>query len=72
MSDLPYETFLTTCSSSLGQKGYHILIKKLIFDSPFNKKLPVMIITSDELSDHQDKEGKSLPRTLMYTNNMSF
>jgi hypothetical protein len=45
MPDPPFETFLTTRGlNGLHQKGCHILAKNWIFDDPFHKKLPVMII----------------------------
>jgi hypothetical protein len=45
MPDPPFETFLTSCGlNSLRQKGCHILVKNWIFDDPFHKKLPVMVI----------------------------
>ena len=45
MPDPPFETFLTSCSlSGLHQKGCHLLVKNWIFDNPFHKKLPVLVI----------------------------
>ena len=45
MPDPLFETFLTSCGrNSLRQKGYHILGKNWIFDDPFHKKLPVLVI----------------------------
>ena len=41
----PFETFLTSCSlTGLCQKGCHILVKNWIFDDPFHKKWPVLVI----------------------------
>jgi hypothetical protein len=45
MPDPPFETFLTTHGlNGLHQKGCHILVKNWIFDDPFHKKLPVLVI----------------------------
>jgi hypothetical protein len=45
MPDPPFETFLTSRGrNGLHQKGCHILVKNWIFDDPFHKKLPVMVI----------------------------
>ena len=45
MPDPPFETFLTTHGlSGLRKKGCHILVKNWIFDDPFHKKLPVLVI----------------------------
>jgi hypothetical protein len=45
MTDPPFETFLTSCGlKALHQKGCHILVKNWIFDDPFHKKLPVLVI----------------------------
>jgi hypothetical protein len=45
MPDLLFETFLTSRGlNGLCQKGYHILVKNWIFDDPFHKKLPVLVI----------------------------
>ena len=45
MPDQLFETFLTSRAlNSLCQKGCHILVKNWIFDDPFHKKLPVLII----------------------------
>ena len=45
MPDPSFETFLTSQGlNSLCQKGCHILVKNWIFDDPFHKKGPVMVI----------------------------
>jgi hypothetical protein len=45
MPDPLFETFLTSRGlNSLRQKGCHILVKNWIFDDPFHKILPVLII----------------------------
>ena len=45
MPDPPFENVLTTRGfNGLRQKGCHILVKNWIFDDPFNKKLPVLVI----------------------------
>ena len=45
MPDPPFKTFLTSRSlNSLRQKGCHILVKNWIFDDPFHKKLPILVI----------------------------
>jgi hypothetical protein len=45
MPDPPIETFLTSCGlNGLRQKGCHILVKNWIFDDPFHKKLPALVI----------------------------
>jgi hypothetical protein len=45
MPDQLFETFLTSRDlNSLLQKGCHILVKNWIFDDPFHKKLPVLVI----------------------------
>jgi hypothetical protein len=45
MPDPPFETFLTLRGlNSLRQKGYQLLVKNCIFDDPFNKKGPVLVI----------------------------
>jgi hypothetical protein len=50
MPDPLFETFLTSRGlNSLRQKGRRVLVKNWIFDDPFHKKLPLLIIfyTSD-------------------------
>jgi hypothetical protein len=45
MPDPLFETFLNSWGlNGLRQKGCHILVKKRIFDDPFHKKLPVLVI----------------------------
>ena len=45
MPDPPFEIFLTMRGlNGLRQKGCHILVKNWIFDDPFHKKLPVLVI----------------------------
>jgi hypothetical protein len=45
MPDPPFENFLTSRGlNGLRQKGCHILVKNWIFDDPFHKKLPVLVI----------------------------
>jgi hypothetical protein len=45
MPDALFETFLTSQGlNGLRQKGCHILVKNWIFDDPFHKKLPVLVI----------------------------
>jgi hypothetical protein len=45
MPDPTFETFLTSCGlNGFRQKGCHILEKNIIFDDPFNKKIPVMVV----------------------------
>ena len=45
MLDPLFETILTSSGlNSLRQKGCHILVKNWIFDDPFLKKLPVLVI----------------------------
>jgi hypothetical protein len=45
MPEPPFETFLTSHSlNDLRQKGCHIFVKNWIFDDPFHKKLPVLVI----------------------------
>ena len=45
MPDPLFETFLTSRGlNGLRQKGCHILVKNWIFDDPFHKKLPVLVI----------------------------
>ena len=45
MPDSLFETFLTSRGlTSLRQKGCQILVKNWIFDDPFHKKLPVLVI----------------------------
>jgi hypothetical protein len=45
MLDPPFETLMTSHSlNGLRQKGRHILVKNWIFDDPFHKKLPVLVI----------------------------
>ena len=45
MPDQPFETCLTSRGlKGLRQRGCHILVKNWIFDDPFHKKLPVLVI----------------------------
>ena len=45
MPDPLFEIFLTSRDlNGLCQKGCHILVKNWIFDDPFHKKLPVLVI----------------------------
>ena len=45
MHDPLFGTFLTSRGlSSLRQKGCHISVKNWIFDDPFHKKLPILVI----------------------------
>ena len=45
MPDPLFQTFLTSRGlNGLRQKGCHILVKNWIFDDPFHKKLPVLVI----------------------------
>ena len=45
MPDPLFETFLTSCGlNGLRQKGCHILVKNWIFDDPFHKKLPELVV----------------------------
>jgi hypothetical protein len=45
MPESPFETFLTSHGlNDLRQKGCCILVKNWIFDDPFNKELPVLVI----------------------------
>jgi hypothetical protein len=38
-----------TSADSLWQKGYHISVKNLVFDDPFHKKGPVLVILVPEI-----------------------
>jgi hypothetical protein len=45
MPDPLFETFLTSWGlNGLCQNRCHILVKNWIFDDPFHKKLPVLVI----------------------------
>jgi hypothetical protein len=45
MHDPLFGTFLTSRGlSSLRQEGCHISVKNWIFDDPFHKKLPILVI----------------------------
>jgi hypothetical protein len=45
MPDPLFETFLTSPGlNGLCQKGCHILVKNWIFNDPFHKKVPVLVI----------------------------
>ena len=69
MPDPPFENFLTTRSlNGLRQKGCHILVKNWIFDDPFHKQLPLLVILLPMMISSGSVKTSGQTRSLLYLN----